>query len=704
MKSHARSIAQTKLLTTTLTCSLITAACGGGGGSSGSAASTEDAQARVIAVAKTTTSTTKYTLVVRAKGVLAGGVGPVMRVLVNGSAVGEAEVKSTTYADYTFTLSAAVAPSSRIDVVFTNDAVVGTEGRDLFVESVLVNGATLKPTDSGVTLDIGSGAAAFDGLNVIPGQSALYWDAALRFKAPASTTTANVRVRAKSTSAAGVGPIMAVRADGTEIGRIEVRSTDYADFAFPLPTSAPSPARIDVVFTNDGSSGTEDRNLYVESVVVGGKTLKPSDTGATIDMGSGAAAWDGVNVIPAQTAILWDAALRLLTTGAAAPAPTSAPAPAPTPTPAPTPAPAPAPTPAPAPAPAASSVIIPTSTAVNITSMGAVCDGKTDNSAAIDKAIASAKSKGVAVLIPAGTCAYSRVIKLDGVKLYGSGDTSVLYALNSSNEAIFMYGTGAEVRQVKLSGVKATTRLAAWEATRITLFAAKNFVIDHVTIDGSAAAGIQTADATNNGSITYNTIKDTLADSIHMTDNASYITVANNRIENAGDDGIAVVSYKNDGGMVNNITARNNVVINNKWGRQMSVVGGSKVLYENNWLENNNAGYACVYLAQENPYATYGAHDVIVQRNTLKNCGSGSTGHGAVMVYSDGAEANTNIQLVRNDITQNGQTGIRIFSSLNTGITVDSNKITGANPALSITTPSVTVINYVSGVVGYVAP
>lgn len=697
MKSHARSIAQTKLLTTTLTCSLITAACGGGGGGgSGSSAATEDAQARVIAVAKTATAAA--TLVVRAKGVLAGGVGPVMRVLVNGSAVGEVEVKSTGYTDYTFGLSSAVPASSRVDILFTNDGVVGTEARDLYVESLTVNGATLKPTDSGVTLDIGSGAGSFDGVNVVPGQSAIYWDAALRFKAPASATAPKVTVRAKGTSAAGVGPIMAVRADGTEIGRIEVRSTDYADFPFTLPTTAPTPARVDVVFTNDGSSGSEDRNLYVDSVVVGSKTLKPTDTGATIDMGSGTAAWDGANVIPAQTAILWDAALRLLTASAGTTAPTPAPAPAPTP------APAPAPTPAPAPAPAASSVIIPTSTAVNITSMGAVCDGKTDNSAAIDRAIASAKSKGVAVLIPAGTCAYSRVIKLDGVKLYGGGDTSVLYALNSSNEAIFLYGTGAEVRQVKLSGVKATTRLAAWEATRITLFGAKNFVIDHVTIDGSAAAGIQTADGTNNGSITYNTIKDTLADSIHMTDNASYITVANNRIENAGDDGIAVVSYKNDGGMVNNITARNNVVINNKWGRQMSVVGGSKVLYENNWLENNNAGYACVYLAQENPYATYGAHDVIVQRNTLKNCGSGNTGHGAVMVYSDGAEANTNIQLLRNDIVQNGQTGIRIFSSLNTGVTVDSNRITGANPALSITTPGVTVINYLSGVVGYVVP
>ena len=80
-----------------------------------------------------------------------------------------------------------------------------------------------------------------------------------------------------------------------------------------------------------------------------------------------------------------------------------------------------------------------------------------------------------------------------------------LYALNPSREAIFMFGDGAEVSLLKLSGRKATTRQAAWEATRITLFGATNFVIDKVTIDGSAAAGIQTAKSTNNGHITNNT-------------------------------------------------------------------------------------------------------------------------------------------------------------------------------------------------------
>lgn len=327
-----------------------------------------------------------------------------------------------------------------------------------------------------------------------------------------------------------------------------------------------------------------------------------------------------------------------------------------------------------------------------------------NNSAAIAGAIASAKSRGLAVSIPAGTCAYGDVIKLDGVAMYGKGDTSVLHALDWRREAIFMYGSGAQVTQLKLTAVAAPERQAPWEMTRIALFGASNFLIDRVTIEGSAAAGIQTAQGTNNGKITNNTIRNTLADSIHMTDKASYITVENNRIENAGDDGIAVVSYRNDGGLVHHITARNNVVTNNKWGRQMSVVGGSNVLYENNNLSGNQASFACVYIAQESSYSTYGAHDVVVKYNTLANCGGATTGHGAVMLYSDGQEANTNISLVRNSITQNGQPGIRVFSAMNTGVLVDSNKVQGASPALDITSPGVTVIPYVSGSVGYASP
>jgi hypothetical protein len=622
------------------------------------------------------TSTTAPSLTVRARGTMAGGVGPVMQVRVGGVQVGSTEVRASSYTDLVFPLAAAVPAGARIDVVFANDATISGADRNLYVDSVLVNGATLRPTDAGVTLDLGVGAAAFDGVDVMAGRTDILWNGALRMKAPGESLI----VRARASTAGGVGPMMQVLVDGVAVGGIEVKSSVYADYRFALKSSPTQ--RVDIVFPNDGATTSEDRNLYIDSARFVDRTLRPTDSGALIDIGVGAAAFDGVQVLPGQSAILWNAALRLPVSATAAAAGNAQLSGTNTTT--------------------ATASTTPPPGAIDIRTTGARCDGSFDNGAAIAAAITAAKAKRVAVYVPAGVCAYGDVIRLDGVKLVGAGDTSVLYTLNPSRSAIYMSGSGAEVSLLKLGGRKGTTRQAAWEGTRITLFSATNFVIDKVTIDGAVGAGIQTAWSTNNGRITNSTIKNTLADSIHMTDKASYITVEYNRIENAGDDGIAVVSYRRDGGLVNHITARHNVVVNNKWGRQMSVVGGSQVLYENNDLESNLAGAACLYIAQESSWATYGAHDVVARYNTLKTCGGAPTGHGAVMVFSDGWEANTNITLTRNDVVQNGQPGIRVLSSYNTGVRLDSNRVQGASPALDIQSAGVSVVPFTSGSVGYV--
>jgi hypothetical protein len=251
------------------------------------------------------------TLTVRAHATLAANVGPLMQVLVAGATVGTVEVRSATAADHVFALPAAVPPGARVDVVFTNDATNGTEDRNLYVDSLTVNGATLLPTDPGVTVDIGSGAAAFDGVNVIPGRSGILWNAALRFFAP-DDNKPKVTVRARASLAGDVGALMTLFVGGTAVSSVEVRSTTFADHVFTLNAAVASNTRVDVVFSNDGANATEDRNLYVESLTVNSATLLPTNSGVTVDVGSGAAAFDGVNVIPGRTDILWNAALRFI--------------------------------------------------------------------------------------------------------------------------------------------------------------------------------------------------------------------------------------------------------------------------------------------------------------------------------------------------------------------------------------------------------
>ncbi len=130
-------------------------------------------------------------LVVRARGALAGGVGPVMQVRVNGSAVGAVEVRALDLQDYSFVVPV-LSAGARVDVVYTNDAIVGGQDRNLFVSYVQGGGHTLLPVAPGVRVDRGSGAAAFDGVDTSVGQEALYANAALRYTWPARVTAVNL--------------------------------------------------------------------------------------------------------------------------------------------------------------------------------------------------------------------------------------------------------------------------------------------------------------------------------------------------------------------------------------------------------------------------------------------------------------------------------------------------------------------------------
>lgn len=345
---------------------------------------------------------------------------------------------------------------------------------------------------------------------------------------------------------------------------------------------------------------------------------------------------------------------------------------------------------------------VPAATGISLTNYGGVCDGLTDNNAAISSGIADTQARGVALLIPAGQCNFSQVIHLDSGKIVGSGPTSVLYATNWQQASIFMSGNAPSVSNVMLTGTAAPRRQSNWEATKIATFGASDFVIDGVTIEDAPAASIQTGPGSSRGLITNNTIRNSLSDSVHMSDGSSDITVEGNIIENSGDDGIAVVSYLANPVPVNNITARNNTILNTRGGRGMSVVGGRTVLYENNDIEGDSR-WACLYIAQESSFATWNVVGVTAQRNTLKNCGSLNTGDAAVMIGSDG-DPNDDIQLISNDIVQDNRNGIRYYGP-QTRVRLENNRYSGSGTAYDgAPSVDVTIVPYTSGSVGDVAP
>lgn len=212
--SHFLSKTHFGALASVITSSALLAACGGGGGADSATATTASAPAETAAAAAAaaaasdataashlnaaaqpdvkalaagdvaaTITSTATTLVVKARGVVAGGVGSIIEIRVNGLLVATTEVRSTTLQDYSYSV-AGLGPGSAIDIVYTNDAVVGGIDRNVWVNSITVDGQAYASNSSVVNFDRGSGSAAFDGVDTMPGQVGLFWNGALRFQIP----------------------------------------------------------------------------------------------------------------------------------------------------------------------------------------------------------------------------------------------------------------------------------------------------------------------------------------------------------------------------------------------------------------------------------------------------------------------------------------------------------------------------------------
>jgi len=136
--------------------------------------------------AAASTRVTAMPLVLRARGTLAGGIGPIVQVRVAGQVVASIEVKASTFTDYNIDVPP-VAPGIIVDIVFTNDALINGEDRNLFL-AYASQGSTMALLGTvQAVYDRGNGAAAFDGLDVIAAQGTLAWGGALRITWPATT-------------------------------------------------------------------------------------------------------------------------------------------------------------------------------------------------------------------------------------------------------------------------------------------------------------------------------------------------------------------------------------------------------------------------------------------------------------------------------------------------------------------------------------
>ena len=137
----------------------------------------------------------------------------------NGIIVATFEVRATTAFDHALPLSTVLQAGTLELVLLNADAQAG---RALVVQSLSHNGATLTPTDNDVVFDQGSGPAAFDGLDTVPGTRTLTTAGALRFSLPVSRVVAAAAIGVPDASTAAPGVYVdADRGDDANAGTFD---------------------------------------------------------------------------------------------------------------------------------------------------------------------------------------------------------------------------------------------------------------------------------------------------------------------------------------------------------------------------------------------------------------------------------------------------------------------------------------------------
>ena len=307
--------------------------------------------------------------------------------------------------------------------------------------------------------------------------------------------------------------------------------------------------------------------------------------------------------------------------------------------------------------------------AVRVEDFGAVGDGRTDDTAAVQEAFDSVEPGGAVLLAQGRTYAVDDVVTLSvrGAVLTGGG---TLFATNEDRSSLTISADDVVVQDVTLTIEPTSRRFEAFEQQRLRLDGHSGVVVRDVTVEGSAAAGIYvygTKDFVLDGV----QVSGTRADGVHITGGAADGEVLQPVVRDVGDDGVAVVSYAQDGDPCARIRVVSPVVDGTD-ARGVSVVGGTDITYTDITVSGSAA--AGVYVAAEGSFDTTSVDGVRIDGGTVTDANTDADiDHGAVLVYS-GADGRS-----VDDVTITGLqvSDTRASASRWLGVVVDAGSVSG---------------------------
>lgn len=276
---------------------------------------------------------------------------------------------------------------------------------------------------------------------------------------------------------------------------------------------------------------------------------------------------------------------------------------------------------------------------ISVVDFGANPLDNEDDTAAIQNCLNYAKTVNKHVWFPPGRLIQYRKIEIpEGVNVRGSGiwHTQLFCPITGGTwggPVGFYLNKNSVVADMTIRGASRSRNQQGIAIMGKNENLGINCIIDNVWFQNMTTAIGWTG--FYNSTIKNCRIRGLYADAIHFGDYPQQNNVAfNNHIRGCGDDGIAVVIRTDFSEQLNrtatNLVAKFNTISATYWGRGMSVVGGTNVIYTDNIIDSvYNAGM--IFTTEElSPSISTPIINVKFQRNTINNASHDMHNHAGI--------------------------------------------------------------------------
>ncbi|MFC8828221.1 carbohydrate-binding protein [Streptomyces sp. NPDC057137] len=295
---------------------------------------------------------------------------------------------------------------------------------------------------------------------------------------------------------------------------------------------------------------------------------------------------------------------------------------------------------------------------VSATTLGVTPDDGSDDTAALNSAVGTAKSQGKGLWLPAGTYNISDHVNLTGIALRGAGEWSTVLRGKDGKGGLFGRGGTNTVQDFTIAGDVSyrddANFHAAIEGDFGTGSTIQNIWIEHTKVglwidaptDGLYVSGLR--------------IRDTFADGINLHKGTANTEVWNTSVRNTGDDGLAMFS---EAQAVSNSAYRFNTVQVPLLANGVGIYGGNANRVEDNVFADTVTGSAGIAISSRFAPVPFSG-TTSVQRNTLQRTGgyepNWQSEFGALWIYADSSDITAPVLVQDIDIIDSTYSGVLV--------------------------------------------